>query len=343
MAGLLTLGYATQGAELQPEWTSIKLNDRGKLLLSFNAQANQTYVIEASNDLSHWQVVSDPIETTEAATDWIAPDSEVAHRFFRLALFDRDWLRLQFDRNRRLWGEQDLRDYTYVFRWSCFCLPEYTAPVNIKVEQGKWSDISFALDDKSVLKENWDRYKTIEELFEILDDAFRQDAKEIHVSYDSDLGYPTSVFIDYNELIADEERGFNVDLKIEPSIHLLAQTPDQLESDAFRLLDAKIEGDLLEIHVEYGGGCREHLFQLIADPMAFMESEPIQANIYLSHESQNDPCKALVRKKITFSLQPLRKAFREIYPTRESLILNVHGYDLTDENTVLSEPYNVAP
>ena len=341
LAGFLALGCAIQGAELQPEWTSIKLNNQGQMELRFNSSAKETYIIEASDDLTLWQAVSDPIETSDVETNWVAPETDDVQLFYRLALFDRDWLRSQFEQNRRLWNEQALSDYNYVFTWSCFCLPEYTAPVNIKVEQGEWAEISFVLDDKPVIKDDWDRYRTIEELFEILDDAFRQDAKEIHVTYDPDLGYPTSCFIDYSELIADEERGFNVDLQVEPSIQLIAQTPDTLESDAFRLLEAKIDGDHLEVHVEYGGGCREHLLEIIADPVAFMESEPVQANIYLSHDSQNDLCKALVRNEFTFSLQPLKRAFQGIYPTRESLILNIHGYHLFEETTVLSVPYHL--
>jgi hypothetical protein len=339
--GILSLGLSIHGAEQKPQWTSIGLNGQGQLELSFNAPSEQTYIIEASGDLVQWQVVSDPILTSNEVTDWIAPESDAGHRFYRLALFDRDWMRSQFERNRRLWNEQALSDYSYVFNWSCFCLPEYTAPVNIRVEQGEWTEMSFVLDGKPVIEENWQRYKTIDELFEIIDDAFRQDAKEIHATYDPDLGYPTSVFIDYSELIADEERGFNVDLQKEPAIQFLEQTPEALESDGFRLLDAKIEGDLLEIQVEYGGGCRVHQLEMVANPAAFMESEPIQSNIYLSHESHNDPCKALVRKKITFSLKPLKEVFLELYPARDSLILNIHGFHLNEEQRMITVPYQL--
>ena len=339
MTGILTLGSFVQGAELQPEWTSFKLSDQGQMELSFSAHSGQTYVIEASEDLAFWQAVSDPIVASDAATNWIAPEEGASQQFYRLAQFDRSQMRAQFEQNRKLWNEQALSSYQYVFNWSCFCLPEYTEPVNIKVESGEWTDISLVRDGAPVNEKDWERYKTIEELFDIIDEAFHQDAKEISVEYDPDLGYPTSVFIDYDERIADEERGFNVTLETQPSIQLMAQIPDAAASDAFRLLEANVSGDLLEIEVEYGGGCREHLFEIVANPNAFLESDPLQANIYMTHESNNDPCKAFVREKLTFSLRPLKEAFRALYPNANSLTLNIHGFRSDGGGTVLTVPY----
>ena len=341
MTGILTLGSFVQGAELKPEWTSFKLSDQGQMELSFSAHSGQTYVIEVSDDLAVWQVVSDPIVASDAATDWIAPEDDAPHQFYRLAQFDRNAMRAQFDRNRQLWNEQALSSYQYVFNWSCFCLPEYTAPVNIKVERGEWTEISQVRDGVPVSEKDWKRYKTIEELFDIIDEAFLQDAKEISVEYDPDLAYPTSVFIDYDERIADEERGFNVKLETQPSIQLMAQIPDAAASDAFRLLEANVSSDLLELEVEYGGGCREHLFEIIADPNAFLESDPVQANIYMTHESHDDLCRALVRKKLTFSLQPLKQAFQRLYPKNDSLILNIYRFRSDAAETGLTVPFKI--
>ena len=341
MTGILTLGSFVQGAELEPEWTSFKLSDQGQMELSFSAHSGQTYVIEASQDLAVWQVVSDPIVVSDTATNWIAPEDDASHQFYRLAQFDRSWMRAQFEQNRQIWNEQALSSYQYVFNWSCFCLPEYTAPVNIKVERGEWTEISQVRDGVPVSEKDWKRYKTIEELFDIIDEAFLQDAKEIRVEYDPDLGYPSLVFIDYDERIADEERGFNVTLETQPSIQLMAQIPDAAASDAFRLLEVSVSGDQLEIEVEYGGGCREHLFEIIADPNAFLESDPVQANIYMTHESNNDLCRALVRKKLTFSLQPLKEAFRALYPNANSLTLNIHRFRSDGGETGLTVPFKI--
>ncbi|MDA0750394.1 MAG: DUF6174 domain-containing protein [Verrucomicrobia bacterium] len=331
-----------RGAEWQLEWTSYKFNAQGQMELSHNVPSGQAYVIEASEDLLHWRAVSDRMVTSDKK-DWVFPATEATQRFYRLALVDRAWEKLEFDRNRQLWREQSLGSYQYVFNWSCFCLPEYTAPVIINVERGEWSEISLVRDGKPVKEDDWKRYKTIEELFDIIDQALLQDAKEIRVEYDPDFGYPSSVFIDYDEMIADEERGFSVKLEAQPSIQLMAQIPDAAASDAFRLLEASVSNDLLKLEVEYGGGCRVHLFEIIADPDAFLESWPIQINIYMKHESHDDFCKALVRKKLTFSLDPLKEAFKGLYPKNDSLILNIHGFRSDGEGTVLTLPFDVNP
>jgi hypothetical protein len=340
--GIITVSSIIRGAEWQLEWTSYKFNAQGQMELSHNVPSGQAYVIEASEDLVHWRAVSDRMVASDKK-DWVFPATEATQRFYRLALVDRAWEKLEFDRNRQLWREQSLGSYQYFFNWSCFCLPEYTAPVVINVERGEWSEISLVRDGKPVKEDDWKRYKTIEELFNIIDQALLQDAKEIRVEYDSDFGYPTSAFIDYDEMIADEERGFNVKLEAQPSIQLMAQIPDADASDAFRLLEASVSKDLLKLEVEYGGGCRVHLFEIIADPDAFLESWPIQINIYMKHESHDDFCKALVRKKLTFSLDPLKEAFKGLYPKNDSLILNIHGFRSDGEGTVLTLPFDVNP
>ena len=330
-----------QGANLGPEWTSIKLSDEGRIELAFQAQPEHSYVIESSINLVDWKAVSEPLLNSGTPTTWGAPESNDPHRFYRLVVHDRAWMKAQFERNRLLWNEQDFDGYTFRFNWSCFCPPDYTAPVDIRVEQGGLAAVSYSDNGTPVAQSDWDRYRTIEALFEILDEAFEQDAKVISVSYEPDFGYPSSVFIDYSELIADEERGFEVKLQSEMAVQLSAQAPASLQVDPFQLLDAQITGDLLEIQVEYGGGCRSHIFEITAHPSAFLESEPVQMNVHVSHQGNNDLCKALIRARRVFSLKPLKEAFQEIYPSGDQLILNIHGFMRDGSTTVLSILYKI--
>ena len=53
-----------------------------------------------------------------------------------------------------------------------------------------------------------ERFVTVEELFALLQDAVRRKAARIEVSYDERYGYPTELFIDYDERMADEETRF---------------------------------------------------------------------------------------------------------------------------------------
>ena len=334
IGGLVALVCVGQDADTRPEWNSIKVNREGRIELAFQIQPKQEYVIEASVNLSDWKAVSEPFSHDVPTSSWTAPQSTVSHRFFRLAKYDRDWMRSQFERNRRLWDDLKMDDYTFQFRWSCFCLPEYTAPVDIHVELDTFVSVSLAENGNPVAPDNWDRYETIDRLFDILEDAFDQNAEHIQVSYDPELGYPLSAFIDYSTFIADEERGFEAQLQADIPIVLSTQSQESFQRDPFRLLGARINGDGLEIQVEYGGGCRIHAFQITAHPSTFLESEPIQVDVHVSHQSNDDLCKALIRERRTFSLKPLKEAFQEIYPSRVQLMLNVHGFKGLDSETV---------
>ena len=53
-----------------------------------------------------------------------------------------------------------------------------------------------------------ERFVPVEELFALLQDAVTRSAARIEVSYDERYGYPTELFIDYDEGMADEETRF---------------------------------------------------------------------------------------------------------------------------------------
>lgn len=94
-------------------------------------------------------------------------------------------------------------------------------------------------------------------------------------------------------------------------------------SDHFDLLDAKIEGDSLILSLQYGGGCAEHTFELLAGPM--LKSLPPKQLLEISHDAQGDNCRALLQTKIQFDLTPYRGSPRGI------TIIKIGDYDLTYE------------
>ena len=49
---------------------------------------------------------------------------------------------------------------------------------------------------------------TVDELFGFIEDGFDQNAAQVRVSYDPELGYPVEAWIDYRLNTIDEERGF---------------------------------------------------------------------------------------------------------------------------------------
>lgn len=108
------------------------------------------------------------------------------------------------------WDSGEFTGYRFNFRWNCFCIDDYTQEVRIEVRLGAIVSVTRTEDGSALPEADWDRYETIDGLFDLIQDAIDEDAASISAEYDADLGYPTDVFIDYDRRIADEERGFVV-------------------------------------------------------------------------------------------------------------------------------------
>ena len=104
-----------------------------------------------------------------------------------------------------LWDERQPAEYRYRFYRLCECSEEYLREAWVTVSYGSIAGVEYADDGSTIPPEAWDRYMTVEGLFAKIAEAARGETHEITVEYDADLGYPRSLFIDYNEKIADEE------------------------------------------------------------------------------------------------------------------------------------------
>jgi hypothetical protein len=121
------------------------------------------------------------------------------------------------------------------------------------------------------------------------------------------------------------DRQDNDDPVVNPS-NMIQIYPDQndipLYEDPAWIQDAEIQGDSLMLVVEASGGCAEHDYELFGCH-CFMESFPVQTNVYLSHDAHNDPCEALIIDTLRFDLAPLKDVFLTYYPTDETVILRI--------------------
>jgi hypothetical protein len=70
--------------------------------------------------------------------------------------------------------------------------------------------------------------------------------------------------------------------------------------------------------VSYGGGCGEADFDLYLSNR-IMESMPPKTLLYLTFNDQ-DPCRSIVKKKLKFSLKPLKK-----FADRGGIYLKIAG------------------
>jgi hypothetical protein len=112
--------------------------------------------------------------------------------------------------NRTKWEYKGSDSYAYEFNWVCFCPREYVAPVLITVEDGGITHVLDVEKQVPLDPEAFARYKTIDELFDFLEEAIQGNADDVGATYNEALGYPESCYIDYDRGTADEEMGFSV-------------------------------------------------------------------------------------------------------------------------------------
>ncbi len=111
----------------------------------------------------------------------------------------------ELSQKKQLWTTQKALNYRYTLENSCFCIPEATQPVTIEVRDGERISIKAVKDGSSVNEEYFSAYDTIPKLFDLIQAAYNQQANRISVSFDPKLGFPTRIFIDFDQHIADEE------------------------------------------------------------------------------------------------------------------------------------------
>ena len=114
----------------------------------------------------------------------------------------------ELDRHRTLWEANRSGDYTFEYRPACFCPREFVQPVEVKVRNGVVESVTYVESGESPATNGFPLYHTIDGLFDKVQDAIDREAARLTVSYDPEMGYPTSVSIDYALNIADEEFSF---------------------------------------------------------------------------------------------------------------------------------------
>lgn len=106
--------------------------------------------------------------------------------------------------------------------------------------------------------------------------------------------------------------------------------PSDLKKDNFSITRATIDNASLYVVVSSGGGCREHGYALVMTPSAFMESFPVQANIYLRHDAMDDPCDAIVTDSVVFDLRPIVTLYQQMYGPNGQVNLNLFDFEQTE-------------
>lgn len=123
------------------------------------------------------------------------------------------------------------------------------------------------------------------------------------------------------------------------SVVITGQAPDSIQLDPFELRAIEIVGDTISLNITYVGGCKEHDFALFMSPAAFLESFPVQANLYLRHDSHGDACEALIPTTVAFNLRPIAELYQNFYGPDGEIMINVFDYFQDEPGQKISASY----
>ena len=120
--------------------------------------------------------------------------------------------------NQARWETLGPGTYVYAVERLCFCGVEYRGPVRVRVEGGVAVERWYVDSGLPVPSPMADEFPTVNGLFEILRSAIEADAQEVRVTWDPGLGVPLDFWIDFNDMVADEELGMQVTEAVAPTL-----------------------------------------------------------------------------------------------------------------------------
>lgn len=114
-------------------------------------------------------------------------------------------------RARMKWEQAGIDTYALrVLRGCGECLaPTVTGPVRVSVRAGAIE--SRAYEDGTPVSDSYaSLFPDVPGLFAVIEDAIRQDAAKLTVSYHPVYGIPINIYIDYHAMMVDDETGWSV-------------------------------------------------------------------------------------------------------------------------------------
>lgn len=97
----------------------------------------------------------------------------------------------------------------------------------------------------------------------------------------------------------------------------MESTPAEWPRDSYSLGEINVAGQQLTTTATYGGGCEVHTFDLVAWG-GWLESNPVQVEVLITHEDHDDMCDALPTVELYYSLRPIVEAYEEAYGPGEA-------------------------
>lgn len=109
---------------------------------------------------------------------------------------------------------------------------------------------------------------------------------------------------------------------------ILVEDLDEIDTgSAYKIHSAAMNGDNLELCLEYGGGCAPHILDLFILKL-FAESYPVQTWAKISHDDSGDNCEALIYECINYDMTPLKSVYTDFYQSSEgTIIIHLEGFE----------------
>ncbi len=116
---------------------------------------------------------------------------------------DTDPQRKELRENISKWQELERTDYQITTRVVCFCIR--TDEIIITVEDEQIVEAFYAESGDFLEQSELSSLRTIEQHFDIIDEAISDNAFRLEVEYHPEFGFPTVISIDYAVNVADDE------------------------------------------------------------------------------------------------------------------------------------------
>ena len=119
-----------------------------------------------------------------------------------------DTRRDEFSAALQKWQAAGIHDYSFTLNQSCFCIG--IQPVRITVRRGIAQRARNLQDGTEVSAEALGKLPSLDGIFQKIAAAYAKPADHITLTLNKDYGYPERVYIDYVEMMADEELSYTI-------------------------------------------------------------------------------------------------------------------------------------
>ena len=112
--------------------------------------------------------------------------------------------------HRALWDGTGIADYTFNFQRICFCNAQFIIPVRLTIRGDTIIEVFDLQEEQPIETYAPGDYLGIDELFDFLQGAIDQNAVEIDVSYDQNLGHPVDITVDFSRQRFNDDLAFQI-------------------------------------------------------------------------------------------------------------------------------------